>query len=58
MQTEPLHILMGKVFADLKRPMSATDMTGELTKRGWLPPYHSVIDIADEMKAWFGPDAS
>lgn len=55
---EPLKILMDLVFEEEKKPMSAMDMTRALSDRGWLPPFHTVLDIADEMKEWYGPCSS
>lgn len=34
--------------------LSAAEMTEQLNSRGWLPAYHSVIDIADAMRDYYG----
>ncbi len=46
---------MNEIFIEFERPMSAAQMTKELSARGWLPPLWTVIDVADHMKEWFSP---
>jgi hypothetical protein len=35
-------------------PLSATEITRVLRERNALPPYWTVIDVADFCKEWFG----
>jgi hypothetical protein len=37
-------------------PMSAAEVTKALREIGELPPYWSVIDVADYMRDWFSGD--
>jgi hypothetical protein len=37
-------------------PMSASEMALELRKAGKMPPYWTVIDVADYLREWYSGD--
>jgi hypothetical protein len=43
---------------EARGPMSASEMALELRKAGKMPPYWTVIDVADYLREWFGPAES
>jgi hypothetical protein len=49
----PLEQIIENIMAEYGGPMSAEAITVALSARGALPPYWTVIDVADFLKQWF-----